>query len=88
MAWLFLLDTSRETDFGLALAVTCVSGSVTVLALAAAGLGTGTAVLVVITFVLALTTVYARRLWLRDRTARHPTHGRAVKLRRARGPAP
>lgn len=88
MAWFFLLDTSRETDFGLALAVTCVSGGVTVLALAAAGLGIGTAVLVFTTFALALTTVYARRLWLRDRTRRHRTRGDAVKVRRARGPAP
>lgn len=81
MSWLFFLDTSRGTDFGLSLAVTCVAGGLTLYVAVAGGLGSAVAALALLTLGLGATTEYAWLLWRRERAEVGSGRGHAVKIR-------
>ncbi len=81
--WVYIMDTSRRTDYLLSLGVTVVAGALA-LAVAALGAWTVAAALATLTLALAATTGYARLLWERERRVTGSSASRAIKVRPAR----
>ncbi len=79
--WLYVVDTSPRTDYGLVVAAAVLTGGLTVWAAWESGWNPGTAVLVALTIVLAAASAYARFLWRKDRATAESRRVRAARLR-------
>ncbi len=79
--WLYVVDTSQRTDYGLVVLATVLTGGLFVWAAWESGWNPGTAILLALTMVLAGASAYARRLWEQERTATESRRVRAANLR-------
>ncbi len=79
--WLYVIDTSRRTDYGLVALATVLTGALSVWVAWESGWNPGTAVLLALTVVLAGASAYARRLWEKDRANMESRRVRAANLR-------
>lgn len=81
MAWLWLVDTSRHTDYMLLFAITCFDAALTLFVAIAAGLGYVAAALTVLLVVLLAATWYARSAWMREEATKAARVRKAFKIR-------
>ncbi len=79
--WLYVVDTSAQTDYALVVVVTALTGSVAAWAASESGWNPGTAVLLALTLVLVGASAYARRLAQKDRAVTESRRVRAANLR-------
>ncbi len=79
--WLYVIDTSPETDYALVVLATVLTAGASMWAVIEAGWNPATAVLFALTLVLAGASVYARSLWQRARRDTERRRIRAANLR-------
>ena len=79
--WIYLIDTSRQTDCLLSLTVTFTAAGVTVWEAMTVGVGPATAALAGLTLLLLATSAYSRRLWRRERELTGSRRPPEVELR-------